>query len=173
MKLKPSHTTKLKYNPKLLMLPEQYLKLLRKRNTSFHTLKPKEVRSYRVVLRNMHFSINPSDIQSEIERLGHTVTNIYNIKHRVTKTSLSMFFVDLKPAPNNKDIFQIEYLQQCKIKFETTNHKRHSPMHQLPTLWPQEKCLPSKTQMCQMYRSPPDYPLPTQGKIEQSTLCPL
>jgi hypothetical protein len=38
-----------------------------------------------------------------------------------------MFFVDLKPAPNNKDILQVEFLQQCKIKFEPPNHKRDIP----------------------------------------------
>jgi hypothetical protein len=57
----------------------------------------------------MHFSINPADIQSEIEKLGHNVTNIYNIKHHLTKLPLPMFFVDLKPAMNNKDIFNVEY----------------------------------------------------------------
>jgi hypothetical protein len=35
-----------------------------------------------------------------------------------------MFFVELKPVPNNKDIYNIEYLQQCKIKFEPLKHKR-------------------------------------------------
>jgi hypothetical protein len=31
--------------------------------------------------------------------------------------------VDLKPTPNNNDIFQIEYLQQCKITFEPPKQK--------------------------------------------------
>jgi hypothetical protein len=35
-----------------------------------------------------------------------------------------MFFVELKQAPNNKDIHEVEYLQQCKIKFELPKHKR-------------------------------------------------
>jgi hypothetical protein len=35
-----------------------------------------------------------------------------------------MFFVDLKPAPNNKVIFNVEFIQQCKIKFEPPKHKR-------------------------------------------------
>jgi hypothetical protein len=43
------------------------------------------------------------------------------------KTRLSSrylcFFVDLKPAPNNKDIFQIEHLQQCKVTFEAPKQK--------------------------------------------------
>jgi hypothetical protein len=36
-----------------------------------------------------------------------------------------MFFVDLKPAPNNKDIFNVWFIQQCKIKFEPPSHKRN------------------------------------------------
>jgi hypothetical protein len=38
---------------------------------------------------------------------------------------LSLFFVDLKPAPNNKDICNVKYIQQCKIKFELPRHKRY------------------------------------------------
>jgi hypothetical protein len=62
-------------------------------------------RTYTVVLKNMHYSSNPEEIKTETENLGHTVTNIWNIKQYRTKQPLSMFFVDLKPAPNNKDIF--------------------------------------------------------------------
>jgi hypothetical protein len=61
----------------------------------------------------MHYSIAPADIKTEIEKLGHQVTNIWNIKQYCTKVPLSMFFVELKPASNNKDIFLVEYLQQC------------------------------------------------------------
>jgi hypothetical protein len=35
-----------------------------------------------------------------------------------------MFFVELKPASNNKDIFNVEYIQQCKIKFEPSRYKK-------------------------------------------------
>jgi hypothetical protein len=73
-------------------------------------------------VKNMHYSINPEDI--EIEKLGYTVKIIWNIKQHRTKLPLSMFFVDLKPAPNNKDIFNVEHIQQCKIKFELPKHKR-------------------------------------------------
>jgi hypothetical protein len=76
------------------------------------------------VLKNIHYSINPEEIKIEIENLGHTVTNIWNIKQYRTKQPLSMFFVELKPAPNNKDIFNVEYIQQCKIKLEPPKHKR-------------------------------------------------
>jgi hypothetical protein len=45
----------------------------------------------------MHYSINPDEIKAEIEKLGHTVSNIWNIKQYKTKLPLSVFFVELKP----------------------------------------------------------------------------
>jgi hypothetical protein len=41
-----------------------------------------------------------------------------------TKLLLSVFFVQVKHALNNKDISIVEYIQQCKIKFEPPKHKR-------------------------------------------------
>jgi hypothetical protein len=72
----------------------------------------------------MHYSINPEEIKTEIENLGHTVTNIWNIKQYRTKLPLSVFLVELKLALNNKNVFSIEYMQQCKIKFEPPKHER-------------------------------------------------
>jgi hypothetical protein len=58
----------------------------------------------------MHYSINPEEIKTEIQKFEHTVTNIWNTKQYRTKQPLSMFFVELKPALNNKDIFNVEYI---------------------------------------------------------------
>jgi hypothetical protein len=99
-------------------------KALADKRTQFHTYKLKELKSYRVMLKNMHCSINPEEMKTDIENLGHTVTNIWNIKQYRTKLPLSMFFVELKPVSNNKDIFNVEYIQQCKIKLEPSKHKR-------------------------------------------------
>jgi hypothetical protein len=52
------------------------------------------------------------------------VTNLWNIKQYRTKQPLSMSFVKLKSVPNNKNIFHVEYIQQCKINFEPPKHKR-------------------------------------------------
>jgi hypothetical protein len=38
------------------------------------------------------------DIKIKTEKLGHVVSNIWNIKQYRIKLSLSRFFVDLKPA---------------------------------------------------------------------------
>jgi hypothetical protein len=72
----------------------------------------------------MHYSTDPEEVKAEIASLGHKVTNIWNIKHYHTKQLFSMFFIDLQPAPNNKDIFNVEFLQQCKIRFEPPKHTR-------------------------------------------------
>jgi hypothetical protein len=50
----------------------------------------KEEKSYRVVLKNKHYSINPEEIKTEIENLGHTVTNTWNMKQYKTKQPLVM-----------------------------------------------------------------------------------
>jgi hypothetical protein len=69
------------------------IKALAEKCTEFHTYKPKEDRSYKVVLKNMHYSISPADIKTEIEKLGHKVTNIWNIKQKVAPNSLFTCFL--------------------------------------------------------------------------------
>jgi hypothetical protein len=44
--------------------------ILTAKSAEFHTFKPKEERNYRVVLKRMHYSVNPDNIKSEIEKLG-------------------------------------------------------------------------------------------------------
>jgi hypothetical protein len=41
----------------------------------------------------MHYSINPEEIKAEIEKLGHKVSTIWNIKQYKTKLPLSMFLL--------------------------------------------------------------------------------
>jgi hypothetical protein len=72
-------------------------------------IQTKRERNYRGTQKNMHYSINPEEIKSEIEKHGPTVITIWNTKQYRTKLPLSMFFVELKLSLNNKDIFSIEY----------------------------------------------------------------
>jgi hypothetical protein len=100
------------------------VKALEERYIEFHTYTLKGETSYGVILRNMHYSINLYDIKIEIQKLEHMVTNVWNIKQYRTNLTLSMFFVDLKPATNNEDIFSVEYIQQRKIKFKPSKHNK-------------------------------------------------
>jgi nitrogen regulatory protein PII len=57
------------------------------------------------------------DIKTELEKAGHKVCNIMNVKTRVTKESISLFFVDLEPQYTNREIFK-EFLYNTKITIE-------------------------------------------------------
>ncbi len=111
----------------LCQSPDAFRKVVRKLNNekiSFHTYQLKQDRAYRVVLKNMHFSTDPNDIICSLEQLGHSVRNIINARHYQTKQPLSMFYIDLEPAKNNKDVFDIQYLLHARITFEPPTVKR-------------------------------------------------
>ena len=107
--------------------PEAYRKLtktLRALNANFHTYQLKEERPFRVVLRNIHHSADIDELKIELSKLGHEVTNVSNIRHRVTKDPLSLFFIDLKQKPNNKEIYNISRLMNAIVKFEPPQTKK-------------------------------------------------
>ena len=62
----------------------------------------KQDKAYRIVIRNLHYSIPIDERKEELRKRGHPVRNIFNIRHRVTKLPLSMFYVDLEPKEKNK-----------------------------------------------------------------------
>jgi hypothetical protein len=84
----------------------------------------KQNRAYRVMIRNLHYSIPVNEIREEFRSQGHAVRNIINIRHRVHKHPLSMFYVDLEPQHNNKDIYNLQYLSNMKIMVEPPNKSR-------------------------------------------------
>ena len=111
----------------LLTNPEAYRKLtktLRALNSNFHTYQLKEERPFRVVLRNIHHSADIDELKIELSKLGHEVTNVSNIRYRVTKDPLSLFFIDLKQKPNNKEIYNISRLMNVIVKFEPPQIKK-------------------------------------------------
>jgi hypothetical protein len=123
-KIKALAQNQVRIQPKTPDAYRAIIKALTEKNTSFYTFKSKEERSYKVVLKNMHFSITYNLKSNDEDTLLQTSTTSNTVSPR---PPLTMFFVDLKPAPNNKEIFRIEYLQQCKIKFETPITKETFP----------------------------------------------
>ena len=103
------------------------VKELQKKGTEFHTFKSKQDRSFRVVLKNIHPSMDITEIKAAIDDFGHQVTNIWNIKARQTRKHLPMLFVDLKPNSNNKLIYSVKHLLNCRIAFEAPRPKREIP----------------------------------------------
>ena len=94
-------------------------KLLTTLNTNFHTYQLKQERPFRVVLRNIHHSANLDELKFELLKHGHEVTNISNIRHRITKNPLSLFFIDIKQKQNNKEIYNLNRLMNSIVKIES------------------------------------------------------
>jgi hypothetical protein len=70
----------------------------------------------------MHYSINPADIKTEIENLGHTVTNIWNIKQNCTKLSLSMFFCGVETCQEQQGYLPCRISPAVQNQISTTQH---------------------------------------------------
>jgi PAX-interacting protein 1 len=103
------------------------VKLLTSKNFQFHTYQLKQDRSYRVVLKNMHHSTDTKEISEALSLKNHMVRNINIIRERLTKKPLSMFYIELEPKGNNKDIYNVDTLLQCRVKFEPPHQKREVP----------------------------------------------
>jgi hypothetical protein len=113
-----------KIQPKFSEYYTAKIKFLTEKRTKFHIYQSKADRIFRTFLRGLHYSTDRQDIMSEIESLRHTQMNIYNIKQGRTNTPLPLFFVDLKPSANNKDIYFIETLHYTKVIFEPPRPKQ-------------------------------------------------
>jgi hypothetical protein len=101
--------------------PDTYRTLIRhlhSEHTIHHTYQMKHDTAYRVVIQDLHYSIPITDIKDELQKLGHPVRNIINIRHRVHKYPLSMFYVDLEPMSNNKEIYDLQFIHNMKITVE-------------------------------------------------------
>ena len=90
------------------------VKHMQEENIVHHTYQIKTERAYRIVIRHLHHSIPLDDIKEELQKDGHMVRNIMNIKHKQTKDPLSLFFVDLEPEANNKEIYNLHFLGNTK-----------------------------------------------------------
>jgi hypothetical protein len=81
-----------------------------------------------MVLKYLHHTIVVEDIRQELFTLRHMARNIVNVRHRLTKEPLNIFFVDLEPAANNKDIYNIRAIQNKIIRIEPPRtNKNHIP----------------------------------------------
>ena len=83
------------------------IKHFKEKNIYFHTYQLKEERAYRAVLKHLHHTVDTEGIKKGLLELGHVVRNIINVRHRQTKEQLNLFYIDLEPAKNNTDIYNL------------------------------------------------------------------
>jgi len=94
------------------------IKFLQLNKADFHTYQLKEEKAFRIVLINLHHTTPIEEIKNELLSRGHIPRNITNVLQRNSKLPLPVFFIDVEPALNNKDIFEIKFLHYTKIKIE-------------------------------------------------------
>jgi hypothetical protein len=90
MKLKLSQAISLNFSLKVL-IPIEHYKCLSLETQGILHLQIKRRKQLQISVENLHYSINPQEIKTEIEGLEHTVTNIWNIKQYRTTLPLSLF----------------------------------------------------------------------------------
>lgn len=56
---------------------------------------------------------------------GHKVRNVINRRHRTTKEPVMSFCVDLEPQQNNKGVYNINYLNNMKIRVQAPYKMTH------------------------------------------------
>lgn len=125
--IKVLRADKVKIQPKSTQAYSTIVKELKNKETEFPTYKLKQEKSFRVVLKNMHPSTDEKELKVAIKNLGHQVTNVWNIKNRITKKLLPSFFIDLKPNTNNKQIYDTKFLLNCRVSFKSPRPKRQIP----------------------------------------------
>ncbi|KAK5639463.1 hypothetical protein RI129_011955 [Pyrocoelia pectoralis] len=111
--------------------PDSYRKLitqLKSEKIVYHTYQIKDERAYRVVVRNLHHTIDIEEIKDELLKHGHTVRNITNIRHRISKDPLPMFVVELYTdcctiRSTVLIFYEIIYLNYQQIKIEPPRKK--------------------------------------------------
>ena len=69
------------------------IKFLNSKSTEYYTFKPKNLRGFNVVLRNMHYSTDLCEIKEELAELGHEVVHLQNMLHSHTKQPILFFFI--------------------------------------------------------------------------------
>lgn len=130
---KDSYSFKILNNNEVRIQPfsfESYkpiVNILKEKKTEYYTYQCKQDRKFKVVLKNIHPSVDIDELKNEIESHGHKVVSIINIVQNLTRKPLPLFFVEIENNENNKKIYEIIHLQNTVVKFEAPRKKRDIP----------------------------------------------
>lgn len=104
--------------------PDEYrlcIKYLKNNNAELYCFQIKEVKSFQVILRGLHLSIDHSTIVTELCSKGQKVCSVANVLFR-NKYKL-LLFADLEKAENNKIIYTVHSLFCTKINVKPPKPK--------------------------------------------------
>lgn len=72
----------------------------------------------RIVVKGLHHTTHMDYIKEELSAQGHTVRDAHNAIGPRSKSSISLFFINLEPAPNNKEAFKMKRLCKSVVTVE-------------------------------------------------------
>jgi len=87
-------------------------------NKRHRTFQPKDERAYKVVIKGLHHSTDREEIIEDLRRQGHAVRDLHNPIGRRTKEPLGIFFANLEPSSNNKDVYQVKRICRSVVTIE-------------------------------------------------------
>lgn len=119
----------------------------KRKKTEFYTYQRKQDRSFKVVLHNIHPSVDILDLKQEIENYNHKVLRITNMENSA-KVPIPLFFVELESRENNEDIYKIKHLMHTIISFEQPHKKRDIPQCARCQAYGHTKSFCNKTPNC-------------------------
>jgi len=101
------------------------IKLLQDSKYEYHHFQLKSEKPFRIVIRGLNPATPATEIKEGLEKVGHTVRSANNISFKkkdgesVKTIKLPLFFVDLEPRPNNKEVMEVRYLAYQRISVES------------------------------------------------------
>jgi hypothetical protein len=82
-------------------------------------------------MKYLHHTTDVDEIRQELLQYGHVARNIVNAYHRTTKELLKMFFIDLEPGTNNKEVlcsvFRASWINLSEIANKMSHHSTLFP----------------------------------------------
>lgn len=83
-----------------------------------------ENRTFWIVVSNLHHATTTKEITSAFNEYGHEIRNVSNLPNPHIKQPRNMFYIDLTPATNNKDIYRVDKCQNSIIRIEPPNVRK-------------------------------------------------
>lgn len=115
---------KLKLNVDTIAGYRQIISYLESNKAEFHTYQLKSEKCFRVVIRGLHPSCDTVLMMEELRGLGFEPSQMLPVHHPLTKVPMPLFFLDLKPNPNNAKIYELTRLYGGVIKVEPPKPKK-------------------------------------------------
>jgi hypothetical protein len=106
-------------------------KFLKDKKLPFHTYQIKSERTFNIIISGLHKSYKIDDLCYYLKLKGHNVRSATIMQKKVydrdsetyEKVLLDKFIVNLEPAPNNKDVYNIKDIDHCIVHVEAP-HKQ-------------------------------------------------